>query len=139
MNKLKTPGVPWTDLSHVLQGNGTPGPGATSCGTTSPEHAAWQRMIDQYLLPWAADTAALTDEEVVPPSDETLRLACQVAENLRDAGVPAPHRVAATGDGGIVFARQAGASLSTLEIDADGSVELAEFHDARLVSRQRLR
>ncbi len=81
----------------------------------------------------------MEDEGIVPPSADILQLACQLARDLGDAGVPGPQRVAATGEGGIVFARQAGPLLSTLEVGADGSIELAVFRDSHLVSRQRLR
>lgn len=80
----------------------------------------------------------MEDDGIIPPTRETVQRAAEVARELCAAGLPVPQRVAATGDGGIVFARQEGVYFSNIEIAADGSVELTVFRESRLVSRQRL-
>lgn len=140
MSGLEAQDTAWADLANVLQWNGVAKPiSARRAKNPEQERQQWQAVLDHWLLEWAQDPSRLEDEGTVVPSGDILRLACQVASELRDAGVPSPQRVAATGDGGIVFVRQADALLSTLEIDADGSIELTVFRDSRLVSRQRLR
>ena len=140
MSRLETPETTWSGVATVLQGNGVAQAGSAHLmHNPEQERQRWQMMLDHWLREWAQDTSRLEDEGIIAPSAETIQLACQVAGELRDAGVPGPTRVAATGDGGIVFVRQVGRLLSTLEGDADGSIELTVFRDSRLVSRQRLR
>jgi len=106
---------------------------------SSAAQVAWLQVIDGQLADWAKDPHRLEDDGVEPPSGEIVRVAIVIAIELRDADFPAPSRVAATGDGGIVFARQEGPLLSTIEVAADGTVELVVLKDARLLSRRRLR
>jgi hypothetical protein len=140
MSRLEAHDTPWADFATIIQGNGAAEPKATCpVNRSEQERQRWQAVLDRWLLKWAQDPSRLEDEGVVPPSADILQLACQLAGDLRDAGAPGPQRVAATGDGGIVFVRQVGPSLSTLEVGADGSIELTVFRDSRLLSRQRLR
>jgi hypothetical protein len=140
MSKLEAQDTAWEDLASIFQGNGAAEPKSTR-PSDAPEQdrQCWQEVLDHWLHEWAQNPSRLEDEGIVAPSAQIIQLASQVAEDLRDAGLPGPHRVAATGDGGIVFVRQVGPLSSTLEVDADGSIELAIFRDTRLVSRQRLR
>ena len=140
MSKLEAQDTAWADLANVLQCNGAAKPtSARLANNLEQERQEWQAVLDHWLLKWAQDPSVLEDDGIVPPSGEIIQLACQVAGELRDAGVPGPQGVSATGDGGIVFVRQAGPLFSSLEVDADGSIELSVFRDSRLVSRQRLR
>src|SRR5262245_46661311 len=136
MSRLEAHESAWPDLATILQRNGAAEPKAVlhPVPNREQERQRWQAALDDWLLKWAQNPSALEDEGITRPSANTLQFACQVARELRDAGVPGPQRVAATGDGGIVFVRQVGPSLSTLEIEADGSVELVIFRDSHLVS-----
>ena len=139
MSRLETSKATWADLKGLSQKNGADRQTVTAAGARSEhDRDAWQAVIDHSLHDWEKDPSALEDEGAVAPSADVMQRACRVARQLCDAGLPPPHRVAATGDGGIVFARQEGPLLSTLEIDADGSVELAVFRNARLVTREHL-
>jgi hypothetical protein len=140
MSKLEAHDTAWTDLATVLESNGAAKRKSSHpSNDTEQERQRWQEVLDHWLMEWAQDPTRLEDEGIVAPAADIIQLASQIASDLRDAGVPGPHRVAATGDGGIVFVRQVGPLVSTLEIEANGSIELAVFRDARLVSRQRLR
>jgi len=99
---------------------------------------AWQEMIDQYLVEWGRDPAALEDEGVIPPSRRVINRASTLAMLYRDSNNPAPSRVVPNGDGGIVFERGDRSWFQVIEIHADCSVELISFKSSRLVSRRRL-
>ncbi len=101
------------------------------------EREGWQVVLEKWLWEWERDPAQLKGDGITAPTRELIQQASELAVRLRDLGVPAPHRVAVTGDGGIVFAWEATPWLTTLEIDADGSVEVAEFQNSRLMSQQR--
>jgi hypothetical protein len=140
MSRLEVQNDVWANVGTVLEGNGvSEQKAAQRVANAEQERQRWQSVIDHYLLMWAQDATELEDEGIIPPSKGVIRRSCQVAGELREAGLPGPDRVAATGDGGIVFVRQTGSVLSSLEIAADGSVEVTVFRDCHLESRQRLR
>ena len=140
MNKAETYDPIWADLRDLLQGSGATGPRSSDpTHQAEQERKRWQAVIDDSLDKWSRDPSQLEDDGIIAPTVKTVELASQLARELTDAGVPGPQRVAATGDGGIIFVRQTGSFLSTLEIDAEGSIELVVFRDSRLVSRQQLR
>jgi hypothetical protein len=115
--------------------------GQTLASVTSDqqrEQDRWQEFIDRRLIEWGRDSSSLEDEDIVPPSAEVIRLACQLAKFLRDKGSPAPLRVVPDGDGGIVFERHDGPYYEIIEINADGSIDWASLRNARLLDRQRL-
>jgi hypothetical protein len=135
MNRTDSPALAWADVQGPLQGNGAAGEGAV---ISSENARGWQAILSGRLAEWERDPGRLDDDGVEAPSRETIERAAAVARNLCAAGLPAPHRVAATGDGGVVFARQDGPLFSNIEVTGEGVVELTVFQDARLVSRQRL-
>jgi hypothetical protein len=98
----------------------------------------WQAVISGPLAEWEKDPRRLDDDGIVGPSRETLQRVADLARELCALGLAAPQRVAATGDGGVVLARQEGAFFSNIEVMGDGSAELTVYRDSRLVSRQRL-
>lgn len=111
---------------------------ASSQRDVQKNRGGWQRMIDDYLVEWGRDPSRLEDEGIVAPSVAIITWASQVAMKLRDARWPAPLRVVADGEGGIAFERRAGTLFESLNIGADGSLELVTFNDCRLQSRVRL-
>ena len=99
---------------------------------------AWQAVIDKRLVEWGRDPSGLEDDGITPPSPEAVYQAGQLALTWRDEGVAHPLRVAPTGDGGIVFERWEGGLFQSIEIQANGTIELATFRNSRLLSRRRL-
>ncbi len=138
MSLIETPAT-WVDLVGPLQFNGAAGQkSAHPAAASSRNSSDWQTIINGPLKEWGQDPSQLEDDGIEPPTRESVQRAADVARNLSAAGLPAPQRVAATGEGGIVFARQEGAYFSNIEVAADGSVELTVFRESKLVSRQRL-
>ena len=136
MTRLAASEPAWAQITDSLSpsnGGGMPPNGS------SVERDGWQVIIDGRLAEWEKNPDVLEDEGVTPPSAATIQLAIQTARKLRDAGLPAPQRTAATGDGGITFARQEGPLLSTIEVAPDGTVELVVLRDCQLLSRHPLR
>lgn len=105
------------------------------------EREGWQRIIYDYLVEWGRNPSQLEDEGIVAPSVEIIGRASEVAMELRDAltPCPAPLRVVADGEGGIAFEFRLGTLFASLNIGADGLVELVTFDNCRLKSRVSLR
>src|SRR5207302_11422977 len=99
MSQLEVHDTAWADLAGALQGNGATQPkSARALIDREQERQRWQDAIDHWRHKWAQNPNWLEDEGIVAPSGDIIQLASQVAGDLRDAGVPGPHRVAATGD-----------------------------------------
>ena len=105
---------------------------------TQKRREAWDSIIDRYLVEWGRDASALEDEGFIPPGLEVVNLACQVAMEFRDEGLPPPIRVAPDGEGGLAFERVDGKVSESLNIYADQTIELLTFDDCRLSGRHRL-
>ena len=133
MSRIEMSGATWADLRGPVSINGASGQGATVA--TGQD---WQAVVSGRLAEWERNPRQLEDDGIVAPSRETIQRAADIARELCALGLAAPQRVAATGDGGIVFARQEGAFFSNIEVMGDGSAELTVYRDSRLVSRQRL-
>ncbi len=140
MNPIATSETGWGQLVQTLPPYGAVGSKSVPGANGAPAlREGWQAIIDGPLAEWDSNPETLEDEGVEAPPIEIIQLAAQVAGDLRDAGWPAPQRVAATGDGGIVFARQEGPLFSTIEVASDRSVELVVVENAKLVARRRLK
>lgn len=119
--------------------NGTAAPSAPATERdASQDRECWQRLIDGQLLEWGRDPEQLADDGIAAPTREIIVLACTVAARCRDAGLSPPLRVVPNGSAGLVFERLAGSVFETIEIRADGSVELASFQNSQLRHRQRI-
>jgi hypothetical protein len=140
MSRIEASGKAWADLQGPVHMNGAARPDATVVATEKCSQISkdWKEIISGPLAEWDKDREQLEDDDIVAPSRETLQRAVDIARELCALGLAAPQRVAATGDGSIVFARQEGAVFSNIDVMADGSAELTVFRDSRLVSRQRL-
>jgi hypothetical protein len=139
MSRIETSGATWADLRGPVSVNGASSQGATAATGKSPQISKdWQAVISGPLAEWEKDPRRLDDDGIVGPSRETLQRVADLARELCALGLAAPQRVAATGDGGVVLARQEGAFFSNIEVMGDGSAELTVYRDSRLVSRQRL-
>lgn len=137
MSRLETQDTVWDEIKCLLETNGKAEPRLTGDGDNAKsEHDGWQQVLETWLRKWARDPSQLEDDGIVAPSRETIELASEVAQQLSNLGLLAPKRVAASGDGGIVFAWEDKPRLATLEMDADGVLEVAVFQNSRLVCRQ---
>ncbi|MBI4578071.1 MAG: hypothetical protein HY718_00120 [Planctomycetes bacterium] len=99
----------------------------------------WQRIIDDCLLEWGRHPEQLDDEGVNPPTPFVLSLATQLAMKYRDEGIMVPpSRVVPAGDGGLAFELYAGNLFQSIDVRADGVVELTSFSNSRLVAQERV-
>jgi hypothetical protein len=97
----------------------------------------WQALIDDQLIEWGRDPSQLEDEDIQPPSKDTIRLAISLARLLSRADCPAPTRVVADAHGGIVFERHERNVFESIRLSDDGSAEYCLFENARLVGCER--
>ena len=96
----------------------------------------WEALIDDPLIEWGRDPSQLENEEIQPPSKSTIQLAIRLAVMLSKPGFPAPTRIVADADGGIVFERQERNLFESIRLSADGSAEYCAFINARMVERE---
>jgi hypothetical protein len=99
---------------------------------------AWQAVIDERLKAWEQHSADLDEEALEPPSAEVFPLVEQVAAVLREQGIGPPLRMVPNGEGGVVFEWRDHPFFWSVEVEKDGSLTLAIFRNARLVSRHQL-
>ena len=95
----------------------------------------WDDIIDRTLVEWGRDPTALEEDELIPPTLESVQLATRVARVFRDVGAPPPTRVVPDGDGGIVLERWSGNQTESFEISAYGRVECVVWVDRSVVQR----
>ena len=95
----------------------------------------WQTIVDERLSKWAKQPAACCDQEIEPPTAESIRAATQLTNGLRRANVPPIFSVAPIGDGGIVFAGGKGPIYFAIEISDSGDAEVKIFENSVLVRR----
>lgn len=98
-------------------------------------HSRWQDLIDHKLLEWLRDSSQLDDDDIEQPGGMILRLSIDLAEQLRDKGLPAPDRIVPDPNGGIVFERRRNELLELIHIWEDGTTEYQQFRGANLVVR----
>ena len=111
-----------------------------SAGQMAPQYGdyqteAWNELIDRTLIEWGRDPSILEDDDVVPPSVETVQRACEIAKLLRSLNYSAPTRIVPTGDGGISFESEDVECFESIEIGANGTIEYLRFEKAKLVER----
>ncbi len=86
-------------------------------------------------------TEELLAEELTPPTRTAMEWVAPLLAALRRQNVNAPFRTIPSGEGGIVFEwidavrREI---IRTIEISADGSIELTDFVDNRFQDRRRI-
>ena len=95
----------------------------------------WSDIVDDYMVEWGRDPAALADDDFIPPSDEVLREACRIAYILRSYGAAPPTRAVLDGDGGLAFERCCEKRFESISVYPDGTIETAIFLDGNLVER----
>lgn len=107
-------------------------------GRTDKASEEWQILIDYQLIEWGRDPGQLEDEDMQPPSKNTIQQAIWLAGALNKAGFAPPTRIVPDAHGGIVFERQEGNLFESIRLSSDGSAEYCFFKNSRLVERERL-
>ena len=95
----------------------------------------WDDIIDRKLVEWGRDPKALEEDELLPPTFESVQTAIQIATVLRDMDATPPMRIVPDGDGGIVLERWSGNRTESFEIDARGRIEWVVWVDRRVDRR----
>ena len=122
-------------LPNVVPTNAdTESPVTPDYGREDAVREAWQKLIDHRLIEWGRNPSQIEDEGIEPPTGQTIRLAIELAQALRDAGSP-PHSVVPDPNGGIVFERREKDVSEVFHVWDDGTVEYCGFQGARLVER----
>ncbi|MBI3467595.1 MAG: hypothetical protein HY000_31685 [Planctomycetes bacterium] len=128
-------------IQSIVETNAAPGSVASSASLRSLEAVAnsrrerWQQLIDDPLIEWGRDPQRLADAEITPPSRDTVRLACQLAQILGNFGEAPPNRVVPTVDGGIVFEWHHGNLFKAIEVTPEEQIEYRKFVNSRLIER----
>ena len=97
---------------------------------------AWERTMTKLQM-WFDAPSALADEDIVPPTQETIQLAGKIARQERVQGRPAPTRVMPNGEAGIVLEWVIGPSRLTVEIERNHEVEVSLYGQGQRISRSR--
>ncbi|MCC6488618.1 MAG: hypothetical protein IT364_14065 [Candidatus Hydrogenedentes bacterium] len=108
---------------------------ASAAVTEPADLNAWNTVMTR-LRAWYENPDQLVDENIVPPSSETIYKAYRLALAMRDSRSPGPLRVVPDGEGGSVFERQEGSVFETICIEATGRVEVMLFEGSRLCARR---
>ncbi|GMU82709.1 MAG: hypothetical protein IT450_15500 [Phycisphaerales bacterium] len=127
-----------TSTRSIWQGAGSAGDGIREYETTSVlqrRREAWRRLIDFTLVEWGRDPQAMEDDDVIPPSQNSVSHSIRLASQLAENDAPPPTRVVPNGDGGIVFERIRGEIAETIEVESDGSLYFTLCQGSRLVHR----
>lgn len=93
--------------------------------------------VEGQLIEWGCDGSRPDDDDIEPPSKDTIQRAIRVAAELSRQDGPAPTRVVADAHGGIAFELQAGKSLESVHIHSGGDIEHRVFKNHRLVLREK--
>ncbi|HET6883904.1 MAG TPA: hypothetical protein VFI31_27365 [Pirellulales bacterium] len=112
--------------------------GANESAKKDGERSEWQR-IEALLSKWSQKQPLRDEDGVEWPSPALVEVALNLARSLEGQALHPPSRVVPNGEGGVVFEFQREHQLQTMEVDADGSIELCRFEDSQLVDRSRIR
>lgn len=111
-------------------------PDLTEKENSERNRQAWDDLISYRLVEWGRNPSALADEDFEPPAIEVINLACRLASEMMNVGWLPPTMVAPDGEGGVSFELIVGKFSQSLNISADGTVELLTFDDCRLITRE---
>lgn len=101
-----------------------------------PNWDAWQEVIDHKLIEWGRDPDQLAEDELIPPTRESVQQATLIALWFRKQRFPPPLRVVPDGDGGIVLERWSESRTVSIEIDSQGLAEFVECCQGRVTQRE---
>lgn len=111
---------------------------ADATSRADEDRAGWQRVIDGVLHEWEARRQLVDEDGIEWPAPAIVAIARKLASSLQSQEMRPPKRAVPSGEGGIVFEWQHEQELQTMEIEADGSIELCCFSETKLTSRSRL-
>lgn len=97
--------------------------------------ADWNTIVDDKLIEWGNTRSEFEVEGLVGPSREALGTAFDFVKHMRRNGWPLPTGVIPDGEGGVVFENRHDPLYQRIEIDEDGRVCLATFHNCQLMER----
>lgn len=114
-------------------------PGAdTSAKSRSSGNSAqpdW-RCVTETINEWRGK-AGLHDEDGIEwPDADVIDLGYGLAMSLQNRGFRAPTRCVPNGEGGIVFEYQHERELETIEIEAEGTIDICRFSDTKLTDHR---
>lgn len=133
-----------SDLAHAIS-EAVQGFGWVPAAREAPEPLVgkkeettdWLR-VESLLNEWCRKEPRRDEDGVEWPVPAVAEVAVQVACLLEQRGLQPPTRFVPNAEGGVVFEFQHERQLQTIEVEADGSVELCRFEDAKLVDRRRI-
>jgi hypothetical protein len=94
----------------------------------------WMR-VESLLDEWCRKQPRRDEDGIEWPAPAVAEVALQIACLLKQRGVQPPARFVPNAEGGVVFEFQHQRHLRTIEVEADGSIELCRFEDAKLKHR----
>ncbi len=107
--------------------------------STDEGRNAWQRLIDDELIEWGRHPEQFEDDGYTAPRADNLVRATEFIAFCRDHGVAPPLRMAPDGEGGVVFEWKNNPPYHvTMEINAEGRMEMLVFLNCNLVTRERI-
>ena len=100
--------------------------------TTPAYRQGWDRVVDDLFIPWANGQIEV-DDDLMPPTPESLRTSIALAYKFRDEGRMPPTDVLPSGNGGIWLENRHGTSSVQIEVLRDGSLEISTFEGGNFV------
>lgn len=100
--------------------------------------AAWQHIIDYYLVEWGSNGLKGYEETegLLAPSKDVIATAIEFSIFLASKNYFAPNRAVPNGEGGLVLERsEAAAIVETIEVLDRSNIEISTFSDGKLVRR----
>ena len=132
---MSTPTNPNDVPNYVPPVAGAQSPTGTRVISDAQAADRWPRLFDQ-LSQWQSDPDSLADDENVPPSDEIIRLAAELALSLKRDGFACPDGMVADPSGGIAFEYGPRDAAVVFHVWDDGAIERLAFQDTQLIDRR---
>ena len=123
----------WTlERPDAAATNAEPIPDVEGAAITAADRRAWDDVVDRWLIPWGNGQVDI-DDDLLPPTARSIRVAAALCHRFRDAGERPPTVVLPDGDGGVLLERRAGRASTQVTVLKDGDVERAEYDEAGFV------
>lgn len=121
-------------FSEAVRSSAAVSAGSSPCGESDGADE-WRARVESRLDEWDKGAKTPDEDGLIPPTQQAVATARQVAVRLRDEVVPVPLRLVQDGAGGIVFEWKHGATTDKLRLDPSGSIEAMGFCDSKLIYR----
>ncbi|MCG3129547.1 MAG: hypothetical protein FLDDKLPJ_00280 [Phycisphaerae bacterium] len=109
---------------------------STEARQLSRHREAWRQEIDRKLIEWGRDPSQFEDVDLIPPTQEAIRVASRIALQMMDCGAAPPTAVVPDGDGGIVIERRTPTTVESIEVTREGAAEMVRLLDGRVADRR---